>query len=151
MDDLDDLVGSVQLTVRNTPRKQRPKHYADDETRRDVIAWVAGGIPQVAMARLLRIDEATLRRCYRPELDGGKAMANAQVVNGLFHNAVVARNVTAQIYWTKTQMGWREQSPYDADNPLVVVNRGEAPVDPKELARGLRDALLELSRPRLVA
>jgi hypothetical protein len=150
--DLDDLVGSVtELPARKTQRRPKPRHVPDDDSRRDVVAWTAGGTPQAAMARLLRIDENTLRRHYRAELDGGKDMASAQVKSSLFYNAVVERNVTAQIYWTKTQCGWREKSPYDADNPLVVVNKGEAPVDPKELARKLRDALLEMARPRLVA
>lgn len=106
------------------------------------MAWCSAGTPQSVMAELLRIDEVTLRRHYRFELDHGATMANAVAANTLF-SKVVEGDITATIFWTKVRLLWRERGQYDAENPLVI--KGDTPaVDPHALARELRTALLEL-------
>ena len=48
-----------------------------------------------------------LRKHYRDELDTSKAKANAVISQSLFKLAREG-NVTAQIFWLKTQAGWKE-------------------------------------------
>jgi hypothetical protein len=153
--DLDDLVGTLEppetaleVTDRKPKRVLRRRHVPTEQDRLDVATWVCAGIPQTSMAQLLRIDEATLRRNYRDELTNGVGVANGTVVGKLM-GQVMAGNVTAMIFWCKTRMGWREKNPYDADNPLVIQQNVNGPVDPKTLARELRDAILEIARPQL--
>ena len=66
-------------------------------------------MPQSRIARVLKISEPTLRKHYREELDISKAKANAIVSQALFKSAKDG-NVTAQIFWLKTQAGWREKN-----------------------------------------
>ena len=68
------------------------------------------GILQVDIARLLAIDVKTLTKYYRRELDTGATEANVRVAQSLYKNAVTNENVAAQIWWTKTRMGWKDHS-----------------------------------------
>jgi hypothetical protein len=142
--DLDDLVGSVDIprTKRGKPRQRRPEHVPTDKDRQDVSAWVCAGIPIAAMARILRIDERTVRKCYAHELEHGTGIANGQIVGGLMAQAM-AGNVTAMIFWCKTKLGWREKAPEDNQ---VLVKLDGTPVDAKALAKELRDAMIESQR-----
>jgi hypothetical protein len=150
--DLDDLVGSVEPAAKVTARKPRrvadadrkirAKHIPTDKDRQDVSAWVCAGIPHKAMADVLRIDEATLRRCYPTELENGTGIANSRVVGGLMQQ-VLNGNVTAMIFWCKTRLGWREKAPEDQQ---VLVKLDGTPVDAKALAKELRDAMIESQR-----
>src|SRR5215467_3361241 len=49
----------------------------------------------------------TLAEAFRAELDRGMALADYAVGNALYERAV-GGNVTAQIWWTKARMGWKE-------------------------------------------
>jgi len=66
-------------------------------------------MPQVDIAKLLRIAPHTLRKHYRAELDESMAMANADVAGWLYDNAA-SGNVAAQIFWCKTRLGWSEKN-----------------------------------------
>jgi hypothetical protein len=48
-----------------------------------------------------------LRSAFRAELDRGMALADYEVANALYKQAV-SGNVTAAIWWTKARMGWSE-------------------------------------------
>lgn len=62
------------------------------------------------VAGVVGVDTKTLRRACPDEISNGKARKNAEVVRSLFLNATKHNNVSAQIYWTKTQLGWKETS-----------------------------------------
>jgi hypothetical protein len=66
------------------------------------------GTTQADIARVLDIDEKTLRKYYRDELDLAKAKANATIGGALFNQAK-SGNTSAMIFWMKTQAGWRER------------------------------------------
>ncbi len=53
-----------------------------------------------------------MRKHFRNELDTSKARANAVISQALFRNAK-SGNVAAQIFWLKTQAGWRETNHYE--------------------------------------
>jgi hypothetical protein len=66
------------------------------------------GIQQHEIANALEIDKKTLAKHFRRELDTGMTVANVRVAQALYQNAVQHNNVAAQIWWTKTRMGWKE-------------------------------------------
>ena len=55
----------------------RPPHEPDNQSRQLVEVAAAHGVPQTEIARLLGINEKTLRLYYRPELGRGTALAEA--------------------------------------------------------------------------
>jgi hypothetical protein len=80
-----------------------------DHERKQVEAMSGYGVPFDQIAALVRdgIDIDTLRKYFGTELINGKAKANAQVGKGIFQKAM-AGDTTAQIWWSKCQMGWKE-------------------------------------------
>src|SRR5947207_10657409 len=85
----------------------RRAHKPDLAQRRQVEATAAYGIPAEDISRVVGIDPKSLRKHYRDELDLGETKANAQVAGFLF-NSARSGNVTAQIFWLKTQARWKE-------------------------------------------
>lgn len=69
---------------------------------------ISGGIEQVHIAAAIGISAPTLRKWYKREIASAAHEANAQVIAALFKNATVGKNVIAQIWWTKTRLGWKE-------------------------------------------
>jgi hypothetical protein len=87
-------------------------HEPTDETRAQVKA-LAQFLTQQNVADFLEISVKTLVKHYREELDRGKVRANAKVGMNLFAFASGAKGsgkeqITAGIFWMKTQAGWRE-------------------------------------------
>ena len=84
------------------------------------------GLPHEQIAILVGIDDKTLRKHYRIELDVGKAKANGQIAKTLFGKAT-GGDTTALIWWTKTQMRWREVSSLEVSGaggkPLQIDHR----------------------------
>jgi hypothetical protein len=79
------------------------------DLRRQVLTLIGLGIRQEDVAKLLEIHVKTLRVHFRRELDTGAIEANSRVAKALYRNATVNDNVAAQIWWTKTRMGWKEE------------------------------------------
>jgi hypothetical protein len=79
-----------------------------DEQRRQILTMTGFGIRQDEMATALQIDKKTLQKHFRRELDTGMTEANVRVVQALYNNAVKLNSVTAQVWWTKARMGWKE-------------------------------------------
>ena len=82
-------------------------HIPSDEQRRLVESTSGLGLPHEQIAILVGIDDKTLRKHYRTELDTGKAKANSQIAKTLYSKAV-AGDTTSLIWWTKSQMRWSE-------------------------------------------
>lgn len=82
-------------------------HKPTDESRKMVESTSGLGLPHEQIAILVGIDDKTLRKYYRTELDTGKAKANGQIAKTLFSKAV-AGDTTSLIWWTKSQMRWSE-------------------------------------------
>ena len=90
---------------------QGKEHIPTEETRRLVEELAGYGLPYENIGALLpdRINRETLTIHYRDELDRGKAEANAAVGKSLFHRAINDESPTAAIWWSKTQMKWKEE------------------------------------------
>ena len=85
----------------------RPEYKKTEEDAKNVEALTIAGVPQKLICEILKISEPTLRKHYRSELDTSKAKANAVISQALFKQARDG-NIAAQIFWLKTQAGWRE-------------------------------------------
>jgi hypothetical protein len=90
----------------------RPEYEKNEESIKTVEALSIAGVPQKIISQILKISEPTLRKHFRNELDTSKARANAVISQALFKNAK-SGNVAAQIFWLKTQAGWRETNHYE--------------------------------------
>jgi hypothetical protein len=132
----------------------RPPYVPTEQDRLTVRAMVAGGIDQTSIARVIGVtkerpfggvDQKTLRKHFRRELDAGALELNAAVVASLHVMATKGKNVAAAIWWTKTRMGWRE-APQELQHsgvdgaPIAVVYSWAEAEQPK----------LAVSKPRLV-
>ena len=83
------------------------KHKPTKEFRATAESTSGLGLPHEQIAMLIGIDDKTLRKHYRHELDMGKAKANGQIAKTLYSKAI-AGDTTSLIWWTKTQMKWAE-------------------------------------------
>ena len=96
------------------PRKNPvgpPTFKPTDQEREQVEQMSAVGIPQESICRVIRdgIDDKTLRKHFRKELDTAAAKANANIGNTLYNKAM-GGDTSALIWWSKTRMGWKETS-----------------------------------------
>ncbi len=91
------------------------------------------------------IDTKTLLKYYQEELNDGKARASYNVARTLYGQAVGQKdadgtwitppNMTALIYWTKTQMGWREATLVQTQQ----LGANGQPIDPPKLGISFED------------
>ena len=87
----------------------RPPYIKRDEDSKLVEALTIAGVTQTLISQIVKISEPTLRKNFRKELDTSKARANAVISQALFKKAKDG-NVVAQIFWLKTQAGWKEKN-----------------------------------------
>ena len=87
-----------------------PAHKPTRALREQVERMAGFGftIEQIAIA--LDIGERTLYKYYKTELERGHISVNMKVVGKLFKMTQKEdkSGVTAQIFWAKTRMGWKE-------------------------------------------
>ena len=87
----------------------RPPYIKKEDDAKLVEALTIAGVTQTLVAQIVKISEPTLRKNFRKELDTSKARANAIISQALFKKAKDG-NVVAQIFWLKTQAGWKEKN-----------------------------------------
>jgi hypothetical protein len=110
-----------------------------DAERKQVEALSGYGLPLEQIAVLLRdgISVETLTKYFESELVSGKAKANAGVGRTL-HQKAMAGDTTAAIWWSKTQMRWREVQQHE------VTGANGAPIEfakiERVIVRGKADA-----------
>jgi hypothetical protein len=88
-----------------------PPHRPTEVTRGQVEALAGFGVCHEEIGLVIGIDDKTLRKWYRHELDTGKAKANAKMAQNIFQKALGngPQSGTLAIFWAKTQMGWKER------------------------------------------
>ena len=94
----------------------RPTHSPTPAFRRTVVALSTQGYSQDRIADVLGIAPKTLRLHYRREIEVGKGMVDADMVNSLIMQGVGgpkkdwSKAVTAAtIFYLKTQCGWTDK------------------------------------------
>jgi len=96
-----------------------PKIVKKSEETSNMVRQLSGlGLPQEQICSILDITRPTLTKHYEKELSVGKAQANAKVTENLFKIATgnSRGNVTACIFWLKTQCKWRETEVLEINN-----------------------------------
>lgn len=120
------------------------KHEPTDANRQKVSSMAAIGIPQEDIARVLDIDDETLRQYYRDELDKASIIANSQIGGQLYKKAM-SGDTASIIFWCKTRMGWKESS--SVNQSIQHLDKEGNPTNPpsalpESIAKKL-DALIE--------
>jgi len=92
----------------------RKPFVATDAERKQVEALAGVGLPQEQIAALLRegVCVDVVRDNFMHELKAGKAKASAKIGQTLFNRAI-GGETAALIWWTKSQMGWKEKRDID--------------------------------------
>lgn len=91
-------------------------HKPTDELRIQIKTLKSFGIRDQDIANYMSISIDTLTKYYKNELTHGRIYANAEVARSLFLNATEHMNVTAQIFWLKTQAKWRTEDAIQEEN-----------------------------------
>ena len=112
----------------------QPPHMPTERQRQTVQVLKSCGNPHKVIARVIGIDEKTLMKHYRTELDNGfaevKAMMGAAVVK-----AGLRGNISALKYWLMCFGGpeWRHRDPEDGtvQNNVLILST----TSPEEAAR----------------
>jgi plasmid maintenance system antidote protein VapI len=92
-------------------------HVPTIETRAKVAGWYAAGVPQSRIAHHLDIDEKTLRKYYREQLDLCKDNMRDVIAKNLYQDALNG-DKQAREFWLKCQAQWsyaRPQEEVDKD------------------------------------
>jgi len=109
----------------------RNPHEPSAQTRAEVSALKSFGVAQSDIANYIGVDDKTLRKHYREELDNAQTKADANVAKFLYNaacgkaldaGASYADCVRAAMFWAKTRMKWRETD-NDAQgngNPITI-------------------------------
>lgn len=119
----------------------RPAFVPSDEERKLVKELSGLGLPQAQIRMLVRggIALETLLAHFRVELDEGKAKTSWDIANALYSKALKG-DVTAMIWWTKTQMRWSETQ------KIEVTGKEGGPIQTVDFSKLSTEALLELSK-----
>lgn len=88
----------------------RSSHEPTEQSRKQVEALAAYGIPETEIAGIVDADVKVLRRHYGHELNTGASRANLKVAESLFRTALKGgrEGTSAGIFWLKTRAGWSE-------------------------------------------
>ena len=106
----------------------RKPFVATPELRGSVELMTASGIEQALISKALKIDEKTLRKHFREELDVGAVKVIARVSDSLVRQAM-AGNVTAGIFFLKARAGWRDRPVDDAASKEASGKKAVAQAD----------------------
>lgn len=117
----------------------REPFYPTDADRQTVEKLAGFGVPFEQIASLIQggISADTLKKYFAEEMLKGKAKANSQVGQTLFQKAVDG-DTAAAIWWSKSQMRWKEVQHHELTGkdgrPLIPeAPPADLPDDPKEL------------------
>ena len=95
----------------------KPLHQPTEKTRAEIVALRSYGVPIKEVAAYIGIDDKTLYKYYREELENSAIKANANVGKFLYQaasgqalttGASYSDCVRAAMFWAKTRMGWKE-------------------------------------------
>ncbi len=89
-------------------------HLPTLETRAKVIGFSCAGFTQTQIADYLDIDDKTLRRHYRDELDKAKMDKTVALSDNLYQDAINGDKASRE-FWLKCQAKWAYAKPPEDD------------------------------------
>lgn len=93
----------------NTGKKGgMPPHKPTETTLKRARLLAGYRVPKGQIALIIGVNTDTLEKYYGDEMMKGVANTNRRVVKALLQNALKG-DTTAQIWWTKAQLGWSEK------------------------------------------
>lgn len=102
----------------------KPAHVPNELTRKTVSLCAFIGYTQAQTARLIGVDEKTLRKYYEAELEEGSDKISAAVAGNLVNIATQQQDrkaaLTACIFICKTKLGMRERDAFTAEAQAKV-------------------------------
>jgi hypothetical protein len=103
-------VYQTQKPVEKNPRK-RKEIVLDDRLRRSVMGLVKMGMTNDEIADTIGISKRWLQENFKHELQYGRQIANALVVENLYQQAMKDQpsSIQAGMYITKARLGWRDK------------------------------------------
>ncbi len=101
-----------------------PTFKPTDEERALVERMTGVGIPQESICRVIRdgIDDKTLRKHFRHELDTALILANTEV-SGSLYNKAIGGDTSSIIWWEKTRQGRKETTTMDHTGEISIIER----------------------------
>jgi len=109
-----------------------------EEQKRMVEAMAACGVPQTAIAFVVQINERTMRKYFRDELDNGTHKANARVAQFLYTGILGSATqepfkseslrAACAMFWLKTRAGWKETISHEIVRPVSQMSEEEVRV-----------------------
>lgn len=94
------------------------KHQVTDDRRKLVRGLAMAGYSDDVIAQHLECNEATVKRNYADDLHFARFRCNGSVVSALYKSAIEG-SVSAQIFWCKARLGWKETDFTEAAGKLV--------------------------------
>ena len=82
---------------------------ASSRDKRLVKALIACGNSHEEIAKYMSLTPAMLRKHFREEMELGGMQANSKVLGSIFKAATQDNNMTAAIFWAKTQAGTKQK------------------------------------------
>lgn len=120
-------------------------HQPTKESREVVRLWTVAGALQEQIAEFLQIDEKTLRKHYRAELDFSAAKMNA-FATGKLYKLIEKGDRAAIFFYLKTRAGWKETMAHELSGP------DKGPITSQlDVSKLSDDALREILAARLMA
>ena len=109
----------------------KPPFKPTAEDRKQVFDMSAVGIPQESICRVIRaddggIDDKTLRKHFRKELDTAKIKADANVSGMLYNNCMAGKERSIE-WWEKTRQNRREAATLEHSGSIGVELWGNKP------------------------
>ena len=93
--------------------RRGPKPFEPTDRDRQIVLMAAAvGLPHEKIGKLVGLSKGSVETHFQEELEQGSAQADFKVGGALFKIATadppVPGTVTAQIWWTKSRMGWKD-------------------------------------------
>tara|TARA_R110000868_G_scaffold279075_2_gene539117 strand:- start:644 stop:1003 length:360 start_codon:yes stop_codon:yes gene_type:complete len=109
----------------------RAPHEPTDKIRAEIAALRTYGVPIKEIASYIGIDDKTMYKYYRKELENAGVKANYAVGKFLYeaasgraleNGASYSDCLRSSMFWAKTQMGWRETNENQIQSEPITIN-----------------------------
>lgn len=101
---------------KDKPKMGRPEIVLTKEQKELAVDMTLAGVNQELIARALGVHKQTLTKKMRDEIDAALAQRKSKGVEHFF-TSIKNGSVPAQIFFLKTQCGWKDNSTNEGGDP----------------------------------